>query len=412
MTGKILTVFWALFLLGTELPTAAKTLVVRGGEIHTMEGGIIKAGVIVIREGKIIDIGKDISLPEEAGVIQAEGYILYPGFIAPSCLFVSKAIKNYESFSPDLSALDRFNFYRNYTRCLAGGVTSAYLAMPEDRFIPGQGAVVKLARRGSGPIIVKKEAGLNLNFGRSSLLPPKVTIFPAPVSPENPITPAKKQFPSSALGTFWVIQELFRFEPYSGDLAQYMENISASLKKAQKRKLALIVRCQKAVDIYRAVELAGIIKMPLIIQGGAEAYKLADILKKNNVSVIAEALVRPNGSYPEDELLPEEEVQVNLKNIPILIRKGIPVAISPGKDKYLPDLLWMIQYYRKYGLPEEDLVGTITINPARMFRIEDRIGSLAKGKDADILFFQKDRERPLPRLKKVMIEGRMVYEKK
>lgn len=412
MLKKILTLLYSILLVQAAAIPAAQTIVIYGGEIHTMESGIIKSGFMVIREGKIVDIGKDIFVPKEAEIIQAKGYVLYPGFIAPSSVLSSEEIKNYESYSPDITALDRFSFYKDYRQYLRGGVTAAYIAIPEDRLIPGQGALVKLSGRGNLPAIVKREAGLHINLGRSSLLPPKIIIFPAPVSPENPITPAKKQFPSSSLGAFWVIKNLFRFEPYSGDLASYMENISASLKKAQERQLPLIVRCQKAADIYRAVELAEFLKMPLVIKGGAEAYKLTDILKRNNVSVIAEALVRPNGSYPEEEWALKEKGEINLRNIPTLIKEGICLAISPEDDKYLADFLWITQYYRKYGIKEEELVRTITINPARIFRVEDRIGSLQKGRDADILFFQKEKGKPLPRLKKVMIEGRFVYENK
>ena len=206
------------------------------------------------------------------------------------------------------------------------------------------------------------------------------------------------------------MQELFRFDPYSGDLAKYMENISSSLKKTQKQELPLIMRCQKAVDIYRAVELATILKMPLIIQGAAEAYKLVDTLKKNNVSVIVDAYVRPNGFFPREESLTEKKIRINLKGIPALIKEGITVGITPKDEVYLPDLLWIIQYFRRDGVSEEELIKTITINPAQILGVDDRIGSLEKGKDADILFFKRERGKPLPQLKKVMIEGKIVHE--
>lgn len=412
MFKKVLILFCLILFLGIGTHTISKTIAIRGGEIHTMSGEILEGGVILIKEGKIVEIGADVQIPEDAEVIQAEGFILYPGFIAPYSLLASYGIKNYESFSPDVCVLDRFDFHGDYTRYLAGGVTSVYLATAQNRLVSGKGAIVKLSGKESKSTVVKSGAALNVNFGKSSLFPPPMTIFPAPVSPENPITPSKKQFPSSSLGAFWAIQEIFRFDPYSGDLAKYMENISASLKKAQEKKMPLIMRCQKAVDIYRAVEAAKMLNLPLIIQGGAEAHKLVDLLKKNNVSVIAEAFVRPNGSYSGDKMESEEDAHVCPRNIPALIKAGIPVAICPDSDKYLTDLLWVCQYYKKYGISEEELVKAITINPARMFGVQERIGCLQKGGDADILFFLRERGKSLPELKKVMIEGRIVYEKK
>lgn len=410
MIKKISILAAVLLFFGAGVHIYSSTIVIKGGEIHTMDGKVIKAGIILIREGKIAEIGEGIPIPEEAEVIQADGFILYPGFIAPAYLSASEDIKNFESFSPDATALDRFDFYGDYTRYLGGGVTSVYVSTARNRLISGKGAVVKLGNGKRESTVVKKEASLTVNFGTSPLLPPMVDIFPAPINPENPIIPSRRQFPSSILGAFWVLNELFRFEPYSGSMAKYMENISASLKKAQEQKMPLMVRCQKATDIYWAVKLAQNLKMPLIIHGAAEAFKLVDVLKENNVYVVAEAFVRPNGIFPKEEFLAEEGVPVYEKNIPTLIKEGITVAITPDSDKYLPDLLWVANYFRKYGISEDKLIETLTINPALILNVKDRIGSLEKGKDADILFFQKKSGALLPRLKKVMIEGRIVYE--
>jgi imidazolonepropionase-like amidohydrolase len=111
---------------------------------------------------------------------------------------------------------------------------------------------------------------------------------------------------------------------------------------------------------------------------------------------------------PESKFVDLEE---NRKNICWLIEKGIPVALSWGNKKEEPvDLFWHIQIFRKYGIMEEDLVKTITINPAFMFGVDSRIGNLTKGTDADILFFRKIEGKPLPVLVKVMIEGKIVDE--
>ena len=410
MTKKIFILLTVLLLFGAGNHMFSRTVVIQGGEIHTMEGKVFKTGVILIKDGKIVEVGEEVEVPEDAEVIQAEGFILYPGFIAPAYLTAPGDIKNFESYSPDVSVLDRFDLYGDYTRYLSGGVTSVYIATAPNRLVSGRGAVVKLGDGKRESTVIKKEAALSVNLNRGALLPPMVDIFPAPITPENPITPSRKQYPSSVLGAFWILNGLFRFEPYSGDLSKYMENISAALKKVKEQKMPLIIRCQKASDIYRAVALAQSIKMPLIIYGAAEAYKLVDILKKNNVSVVAEAFVRPNGIFPREEFVAEEGVSVNLRNIPTLIKEGIPVAITADGDRYLPDLLWIANYFRKFGVSGEKLLQTITINPARMFQVEDRTGSLKRGKDADILFLQKERGRLLPRLKKVMIEGRIVYE--
>lgn len=395
-----------LFCLG--LGAAGQVKAIRGAEVHTITGGIIQAGVVLIDGGKIVALGgPEISIPPGAEIIEASGWVLYPGFMAPSCLLTSEEIVTYESFSPDSSALDRLDLYRDYRRYWAGGITSVYLDSPRNRLIPGKGAVIKLAPRGTKSAVVKRDAALRINLNKEAFLPPIVKVYPAPVSTENPITPAQKQFPSSALGAYWVVPSLFDFEPYAGDFARYNQEIADSLKSAQEQQLPLLVQCQRAAEIGQAMELAEALRMPLILSGAAEAHKLAAALKTRNIPVIAEIDLRPNDIYSGGAGI---EDSPDFKNIAELLRQEILLALSPSQEKYVPDLLWLALYFRRYGLSDDDLIKTITISPARIFGVEERLGSLGAGKDADILFFRREAGKPWPRLKKIMVEGRIVYE--
>lgn len=389
-----------------------KTVAIRGGEIHTMEGEIWVSGTILIRDGKIVAIGEEVPVPEDAEIIEAGGYILYPGFFASSGLFTPDELKNFESFTPDVSAADRFDFHGDYARYLRGGVTSGFVAMPANRIISGKGMIVKLGSGGKMSLMLKKEAALSINLGKDAVLPPMTDIFPAPVSVENPLVPSIKQFPSSSLGAFWLLNELFRPDPFSGDLARYFQNAANSLKESQDQGLPLIVRCQGAADIHLAIHFAQSVKMPVIIQGAAETHKMIDILKKSNIPVIAEADLGPNRHGISEDLKDNRNWQNRMKNIPTLIQQGVLVAIAVVDEKGLPDLFWITQYFQRYGIDPDELIKTITINPAKIFGLEDRVGSLANGKDADILFFKKETGAPLPALKKVMSQGQIVYEEK
>jgi imidazolonepropionase-like amidohydrolase len=136
------------------------------------------------------------------------------------------------------------------------------------------------------------------------------------------------------------------------------------------------------------------------------------ILEEKGIPVIVEADVRPNGHGMPVESTDMNERKERMKNIPLMIKQGLRVALTTTHEKYLPDLFWIVQYFQKYGISFEEIIKTITINPAKIFRIDNRIGSLAKGKDADILFFKRETGMPLPVLKKVMSEGHVVYEEK
>jgi hypothetical protein len=401
-----------LFFLCTGFSLFGQTVVIRGGEIHTMEGKVFVSGTIIVRDGMIVEIGEETSLPEDAQVIEASGYVLYPGFVASSGLFTSDEIKNFESYTPDASAADRFDFHGDYIRYLRGGVTSVFVAMPANRIISGKGMIAKLGSGDRISLMLKKEAALCVNLGKNAVLPPMTDIFPAPVSVENPLTPSLKQFPSSSLGAFWLLHELFRMESFSGDLARHFQNVSDSLKIARTQGLPLIVKAQEDLDIQQAIQFAESVQMPVIIQGTPVSYPMIRILKEKGIPVIAEAEVRPNGHWMPVDSTDADERRKRIKNIPFMIEQGIQVALTTADEKYLPDLFWIVQYFQRYGISVEEIVETITINPAKIFGIHDRIGSLAKGKDADILFLKKETGVLLPVLKKVMSQGRIVYEEK
>ena len=389
-----------------------QTVIIRGGEIHTMEGKVFTSGTILVSDGKIVEIGEAILVPEDAQIIEASGYVLYPGFIASSGFFTLDEPKNFESYTPDALAVDRFDFYGDNIRYLHGGVTSAFVAMPANRIISGKGMIVKLGSGDRMSLMLKKEAALCINLGKNAVLPPMTDIFPAPVSVENPLVPSSKQFPSSSLGAVWLLHELFNIESFSGDMARYFRNVSDSLKTDQAQGLPLIVKVQEALDIQQAIRFAASVKMPLIIQGDFDAYPILRILKEKGIPVIIEVDLRPNGHWMSVDSISVNERQKRMKNIPFMIEQGLQVALTTTDDRYLPDLFWVVQYFQKYGISIEEIIKTITINPAEIFGIDDRIGSLSKGKDADILFFKRETGVPLPVLKKVMSEGHIVYEEK
>lgn len=410
--GKITAYIALVFFFCGGFTLFGQTVVIRGGEIHTMEENVLASGTILIRDGKIVEIGEEILVPEDAQIIEASGYVLYPGFVVSSGLFTSDEPRNFESYTPDASAADRFDFHGDYIRYLRGGVTSAFVAMPANRIISGKGMVVKLGSGGKMSLILKKEAALSINLGKNAVLPPMTDIFPAPVSVENPLVPSSKQFPSSSLGALWLLHELFRMESFSGDLAWHFQNVSDSLKMAQAQGLPLIVKAQETKEIQQAIQFAESVRMPLIIQGASVTNPMIRILKEKDIPVIAEADVRPNGHWKSVDSANVNERQKSLKNIPFLIGQGLQVALTTTDEKYLPDLFWIVQYFQKYGISVEEIIKTITINPAKIFGVDDRIGSLAKGKDADILFFKREPGVPLPVLKKVMSEGLIVNEEK
>lgn len=405
--GLVLCLSWSLF-AGPGADLKAQVRAVRDAEIHTMAGDVIPNGVILIEGGKIIAIGGDVRIPPGAEIIPAKGYLVYPGFLAVSDL--PPALDNFESITPDVSALDRFEPGEDLSFWTSRGITSLLLAMPENRLVPGKGAVVKTGGDQAG-MIVRRDAALNINFGRSALLPPMIHIHPAPVSVDNPLTPARKQYPSSELGAYSVMKELFEPGPFSGELGLYYGNIASSFKEAREKGLPLIIRCQRAADILQALDLAAGTGMSPVILGGNEACRVADRLKAKDVPVIVEVIVKPDGAALKEDDLALDGGEVQLGNLPFLIRTGIKVSLAANISDGGQGVLEILRHFRKYGVSEDELMATITVNPARALGVADRIGTLEKGKDADLVFLRKAPGSSFPCLEKVMISGKMVHEK-
>jgi hypothetical protein len=182
---RIQFLFFLFLFLGLGPPLFSGTIAIRGGEIHTMDGKVIRSGTILIKEGKIVEIGEDIQIPRDAEIVDARGYMLYPGFVASSGQFSSGENINFESFTPDALALDRFDLHGDYALFIRGGITSAYVSMPANRVISGRGAVVRLGNSGRLSSVLNPEAALNINLIREAVLPPMTDIFPAPITTER-----------------------------------------------------------------------------------------------------------------------------------------------------------------------------------------------------------------------------------
>jgi len=405
-------VYWGfIFLLSLSLSLEAQTTLIKGAEIHPMNGrGLIQNGDILIENGRISYIGEKIDIQTQGEIIDAAGFILYPGFIITTALQSYQKADNFESFSPDLSVTDRFDYYGDYSFLLKGGITSICLNLPSDRLIPGKCAILKLGGKDPERQTIQKEASLQINLGRDPILPPEVNIFPAPVSPENPLTPAFMQYPSSPLGAFLALLEIYKFKPTVGEQELYWNKIALTLSNAKMKKLPLLIQCHKAADIILAIEFSEKLELPLILYGAAEAYKLIDLLKSKRIPIIAEWPSSEGGAINEEDLV-RDGYRINPEAISLLMKNDIRIALTAEADKQLPELFRESQYFQRYGISQEELIRSLTVNPAQIFRIDERVGLLAKGRDADILFFQKESGVRFLQLKKVMIEGKIVYEK-
>jgi imidazolonepropionase-like amidohydrolase len=162
------------------------------------------------------------------------------------------------------------------------------------------------------------------------------------------------------------------------DLKQQM------LQLLLKREVKALIEANTSVDIMSAIRLAKEFNLKLVIEGAAEAYRLIDQIKSSNAEIIVHATMERAGG---------ETQNITMENAAILTKAGIPVSIESGYEGYVPKtriVLFEAAIAMVHGLPYEEALKAITINPARLLGLDKKIGSLEKGKDADLVLFNGD----------------------
>lgn len=162
----------------------------------------------------------------------------------------------------------------------------------------------------------------------------------------------------------------------------------------------LIVRANRLDDILTALRIAEEFRLKIIINHGAEAYKVADKLASKNIPV----LVGPVASYFQRL----ETRSAMYENVLHLHKAGVKIAFQTGSVQNISDLLYQAELAVTYGLPYEEAIKALTLYPAQIFGVEDKLGSLEKGKIADVVIFEGDPLNRLSRVRMVIINGKIL----
>jgi imidazolonepropionase-like amidohydrolase len=176
------------------------------------------------------------------------------------------------------------------------------------------------------------------------------------------------------------------------------------LVKLLKGEIKALITANSSVDIMSAIRLAKEFNLKLVLNGAAEAYRLIPEIKNAHAEIILHATMARNGG---------DMVNMNMESAAILTKAGIEVSIETGFEGYVPKtriLLFEAAQAMAFGLSFDEALRSITLNPARLLGIADRVGSIEIGKDADLVFFNGDPFEYLSKVCGVMIDGVMVKE--
>ena len=399
-----------------------QVVAIRGGKLVTITKGDIDNGVLLIKEGKIAAIGKDIAIPEGARVIDAEGCIILPGLIDSFTNLGTveaegiEQTKDYDEatspITPHMRVIDALNpESKLLAAARSSGVTAALSAPGEGNLLTGQSALIRLTGDSVEEMVVKFPVAVHGSMGEA----PKLRYR------------AKGRAPSTRMGIAALLRQTFidaqdyldKTTRYEEKLKEYQQQEKEgkadpakkptppavdfkmqSLIPIIKGELPLIVRANRMDDILTALRIAEEFKLNIILNHGADAHKVAAQLAAGNIPVI----VGPLTPYRQTV----ETSQATLENAAILNKAGVKIAFQTGSVNNVGNLRYEAGLAVAHGLPYDQALRALTINPAEMFGVADELGSLEVGKWADVVIFDGDPLNPQSHLKMVIMGGKIV----
>ena len=366
---------------------SAQTIAITGGKVYTVSGATIDNGTVIIRDGRIVAVGPNVPIPEGAQRIDATGKWVTPGLVdAATVLGVSEisAVQGTNDASAtghdNIAAAFRVADGLNPTSALLSptredGITTVVIH-PDNGLIAGQSAVVEIVDGSATDMVVRPSAAMfaNLNSARE-------------------------------VGAQSRGEVLMRMREILDDARTYARR-RADFDRAQTRpfaasrldlealqpvlagRLPLLVAVEKASDIQAALRLAKEFGIRIIIGGGAEAWMVADELAAAKVGVLTGAM---NNIPRNFNMLGSRQ-----ENAALLRAAGVDVALvgnagGGDEDQFnVRNIRYEAGNAVAYGMKWDDALRAITLAPAELFGVSDRLGSLQAGRDANVVVWSGD----------------------
>ena len=381
--------------LGHAAPVRKK-VAIRASKIITIAGADIQDGVILIEDGVIKAVGRDVEIPWDAYVIEATNKVVMPGFVlAHTSSGLDVANENVPEV-PFLSTFDSIDPLSPYFEdALRDGVVAMLVLPGNDTLLGGTGTVVRPHGRTVEAMLVKRYTGLKV-----SLRPTRNT---------------------SRMG------HMQRFRRYMDDLKQYLEEYEQRKADAQEekkpfdeeidprkqpmidllnRKLKAFIYCDRAADVPKAVEIQEAHKLNAALVLSPECYKAVDLIAKKKLPVILDPQLIV---WETNEETNAEEMKV----IPMILHKaGVRFAFQTDISRYGRRYPWyQAATAVRHGMDRTEALKSITLYPAQLIGVDDRFGSIEVGKEANVIFLTGDPLDAQTWVDQVMIAGEIVYEK-
>ena len=378
-------------------------LAIKGEMIYTMAGAPIQNGVVLVNGGKIERVGSqaEISIPSDYKVVTAK--VVTPGLIDAHSVVGLAGIFNYnhdqdqleksDPIQPDLRAVDAYNANERLVGFLRDfGITTLHTGHGTGALISGQTMIVKTLGTTVEQALVQPVSAVAFTLGATVR-----ENFQKPGTRSKGVAMLREKFIEAQDYT----KKMKSKDPSKRPTRDLKLEVLADILD---RKIPALITANKATEITTALRLQKEFGFRMILDGAAEAYLVLEELKAARVPVILHpTMVRTYGDTRNASF----ETAAKLK------QAGIKFAFQSGYEGYVPKtrvVLYEAALAVANGLPFEDGLRAITINAADILGIANRVGSLEKGKDADIVCFDGDPFEYTSHVCQVIINGYLAKE--
>ncbi|RKY87874.1 amidohydrolase [candidate division KSB1 bacterium] len=384
--------------------------VIKNATIVTVTGPIIEKGAVIIDGNKITYVGRFPSIPEGAEVIDAEGLYVYPGMINSYTTLGlteigsvretndAREVGDFNTFIKASSAINPSSVHIPITR--VNGITTA-LTVPQGSLICGYGALINLYGWTIEEMILEDKAVMVVNFPRST----PFAYFREPTKEEKKKAAEKAKKQIEKMENLFEKARLYYKAKKSYEAGELktpppVDMTLDALIPVIKGEVPLLIGVSNEKDIKEAVKVVNNVKVKAIFTGVNDGWKVADLLAKNKIPcLVGSVLSVPGNKDPFD---------AGYANAGILNKAGVKIAFVTGGASDARNLPYHAGMSAAYGLPRDEALKAVTIYPAQIFGVDDKIGSIEVGKIANIVVTDDDILEMRTHIKYLFINGKNV----
>lgn len=386
-------------------------LAIQGGTILTGTGETIEDGVILVGRGRIEAVCSRLDVPAGTATVDARGKFITPGFIdahshlglfgEPEVWAARDGNEMTDPITPHLRGMDSFNpDDPSFRDALSAGVTAVYTTPGSANVVGGTGLMVKLVGQTVADMAVPGVEHMKMALGEN---------------PKRVYGEERKKAPSTRMGNAATLREalvkarnyLDKWEraarPGAGDGECPERDLRwETLGKVLRREMKARIHCHRADDILTAVRIAEEFNLDYVLEHVTEGYKVAEILAEKDVPCVVGPLLIGRHKM--------ELRDIRLDNAPRLAAAGVRIALQCDA---LSETRWLPLHAGiavREGMPVAQALAAITLNPARILGVAERLGSIEPGKDADLAIFDGHPFHTFTRCLQVFVNGQLVYE--